>query len=315
MSVWVAEQFSSGSFTVSQILPEFHAGENSALIVANAVQDHEKAATLGLLAGIPVLVEKPLASNTSAINHLFELARDSGSQLCAAHVFRFARYVENFAQKVRLTGKVQRLDFWWIDPSIERIRGEEKSYDPSLPIFADCLPHIISIIITVLPDSDFSVNNVNLMRGGAEIAIAMSVGNVAVNLVLARDAGFRERRVAAKVTTGKSVELDFSVEPGVIQGPDGKTNADPLWGNSPSPLTSLLSAFLAGVNGDEWDTRLSPDLALYVGRITDQVWPLYQAAQSAWIAEQRQSTCEVRDGAGLGYAIRELYYCHEALPR
>lgn len=300
---------------MSQLLPEFRVGERSALIVANAAQDHEKSATLGLLAGIPVLVEKPLASNTSATNHLFELARDSGSQLCAAHVFRFARYIENFAEIVRRTGNVQRLNFWWIDPVSELVRGEVKNYDPSLPIFVDCLPHIASVIATVLPDLDLSINDVHLKGGGAEMAIGMLAGSIPVNLVLARDAEFRERRLVAEVAAGASVELDFSVEPGVIQGPHGKTNADPLWGVASSPLTALLTAFLVGVNGGGWDTRLSPDLALDAGRLADEVWPRYQAAQGAWVADQILRDCEVRDETGLRYATRELHYREGTLQR
>ncbi len=316
MSAWVAGRFSSGNFTVSPFWPEFRAGESSALIVANAVQDHEKAAKLGLLAGIPVLVEKPLTPTVAATNRLLALASESGSQLCVGHVFRFARYVENFAQNVRLIGKMQRLNVWWIDPVAEEVRGEVKNYDPSLPVFVDCLPHVVSIIATLIPVLDLTVHSVELTRGGAETTIGMVAGDISVNLVLARDAELRERRLVAEVTSGASVELDFSVEPGVIRSPYGETSADYMWGGmAPSPLTALLMAFLAGANGGKWDTRLSPELALFVARLADRIWPGYKAAQAAWIASQRQGGhCQVRDEVGLGYAIRELHYLDQSLP-
>lgn len=315
MSAWVSRQFPSGNFVVSPLWPEFHGGERSALIVANAARDHEKAARLGLLAGVPVLVEKPLTPTTAAAYRLFALARDSGSQLCVAHVFRFARNVGNFAQSVRMTGKLRRLDCWWIDPIAEQVRGEMKKYDPSLPVFVDCLPHVVSIIATLVPEFDLTVQGVKLTRGGAEIEIAMIAGDIAVHLVLARDADVRKRRVMAEVTTGAFVELDFSLEPGVIRSPGGETPADSDWSTAPSPLTELLSAFLVGATGVEWDTRLSTGFALSVARLADQVWPRYQAAQSAWIFDQRRGcNFQVFDEAGLIYANRELQYLEEPLP-
>lgn len=314
MSVWVAGRFSSRSFTVSSRWPEFQAGESSALIVVNAARDHEKAATLGLLAGIPVLVEKPLTPTTAATNRLFSLASTSGAQLCVGHVFRFARYLGNFAENVRMTGKLRRLDCWWIDPVAEQVRGEVKNYDPSLPVFVDCLPHVVSIIATLIPELDLKVQGVELTRGGAGIDIAMMTRDITVHLILSRDAEARKRRVIAEVTTGVSVELDFSVEPGVIRDPAGERSADSLWDSAPSPLTELLSAFLAGATGGGWDTRLSPELTRHVACLIDQVWPRYRAAQAAWINDQRQRNFQKRDEAGVRYAIRELRYGDQYLP-
>ncbi len=308
MARWVAGRFPKRSVEVFGFWPEFRLREPSALIVANSAIQHEAAARLGLLAGVPVLVEKPVAPTSEAVCRLCALANETGTRLCAGLVFRFARYNDNFVQTVRAMEAVRGLEIRWADPIGERIRGESKSYDSSLPVFVDCLPHIVSMIAPFISDQYLSVRGLLLARGGAELTLDMAAGATTVHLVLARNADRRERWVAAKMASGISVSLDFSTEPGMISSPQGDADADLLWGDAPSPMAALLSAFLTGVSTGEWDPRLSPELALQGARLADDVLPQYRSAQAVWIATQRQKSQAECDSTGLYYATRELLH-------
>ena len=72
MELWACGIFGARPFSVTNVLPYFDNPSKSALIVVNAARDHETAVAHGLAAGVPVLVEKPLALNAKSVNGLID---------------------------------------------------------------------------------------------------------------------------------------------------------------------------------------------------------------------------------------------------
>lgn len=76
-------------------------GEIDAAIVATPTATHHEIASELLRAGIPVLVEKPLAPTLEQANDLVQLARKQGLILQVGHVERFNPALELVARQVR----------------------------------------------------------------------------------------------------------------------------------------------------------------------------------------------------------------------
>ena len=93
MALWAAT-LHGRPIHVSSEWPQFAPGESAAIIVANATRDHEKAVEWAIAAGVPVLVEKPMALSGIHAERLIEMARHKNVCLAPAHVFLFARYLE-----------------------------------------------------------------------------------------------------------------------------------------------------------------------------------------------------------------------------
>jgi hypothetical protein len=237
-----------------------------AAIIANAAGDHFAAARHLLSAGIPVLVEKPLALDPAQAAELVRVADERGVPLASSQVFLFARYLTAFAAQLGSVGALEALEIEWTDPAGEVRHGESKRYDPDLPLAADTLPHIVPIIEKVTSRLPLRVLRRVPDPAGKRLELELDVPGIACRVSLAREAPARLRRIIAAAGGARSV-LDFSVEPGTIATHAGVANADPGWSTGPRPLASMLKAFLDWAGGGAQDPRLATGAALAACRL------------------------------------------------
>ena len=300
VKTWIDQKRFSGRVLASSRLPDFGFETPTAVIVANDTSGHYAATSLALRAGIPVFVEKPVAIGRHAVKELCDLSEDSRTVLAASHVFLFARYLDTFATFVGARGRLRRLSCVWNDGPSDIRRGEAKSYDPSVTVFDDVLPHIMPILERLHPGNPV-LTSLSAQCGGARISLGAHTKEVEITISLARNSGSRRRTIVAE-TEGGLYSLDFSAEPGVINGPGiVEANGDPLWHSAPRPVMAMLSAFLAAARGASFDSRLSPTKALASATFADSIRDTYCRQQLEWL-ERRIGT--VPDKA-MNYALLE----------
>lgn len=279
MAAWAEARGLDKRIRLSPDWPRSPSAPRGAAIVANAARDHEDAVESTLAAGIPTLVEKPIALTAAAAQRLADLAHDRGVRFAVAHVFLFARYLDNFAKLVAEAGTVESLRMDWVDPRGEVRYGEPKHYDASLPVLVDVLPHIVSIAGAVtrrLPDA---CQNLTIARGGDRVETDLSIGNIPCSVLIERNAETR-RRVVRIVAGGKTLQLDFSTEPGTITDRSHATVGDPLWDSGKRPVASMLTAFLAWAAGGARNRRLDLEPGLRACRLADLAAELNRTGQS-----------------------------------
>lgn len=302
MATWASERGWGDRIHVFSDLPQFVSG-SSAVIVVNAARDHERAIEWALSAGVPVLAEKPVTLTAVATQHLADLARSRKTYFAAAHIFLFARYIEKFSKLVGETGDIRFLRVCWMDPQSESRYGEQKQYDPGLPVFADWLPHVLSIVGTLKPDSLPCCEKLEFLRGGAQLHIEFMLDDIPCSVQLVRNGDRRQRII--EVTAGqKMLQIDFSSEPGKIISGSETMDGDPDWGQASRPSAMMLKAFLRGVAGGELDSRLNIEIGLQANQVIDNVAAMYRSAQMPWLVKKLTSSEQVDDD--LRYALREI---------
>ena len=306
MKLWTDSYLSKRAIVVNDKWPVFNEPSRCAMIIANAASEHEVATVIGLLSRVPVLVEKPLALSAESVNRLISLANEKGSALAAGHVFRFAEYLKNFTIVVNSLGGLKSLEVIWKDPSAEIRLGKLKSYDSSIPVFVDCLPHALSLLSPFLSIDQPLLEGVQFKHGGAEVKIYLKLNNISVCISLARDAPKRQRLIWVNMLNGSRAALDFHREPGLILSSRGEVIADPDWEIRTPPLTQMLAAFISGVCDGEWDTRLSPVFALNVAKLTDQVRSCYSPQLRIWVKTMLSDNTHGLEQESLIYGLREL---------
>lgn len=311
MLAWAVARGLESRLDVLADYPRAIEGQSGAVIVANAARDHEKAIAWALSERLPVLVEKPVTLSFDTTRRMAELALNQNTYLAAAHVFLFARYIGEFAQLVAEIGGARSVRLQWMDPRSESRYGEAKSYDPSLTVYADWLPHVLSILGALSPAPFRLDRKLKVLRGGAQVKIEARLGKIPCDIELVRNADCRQRRIEVVTREGLRT-LDFANEPGTIVTGAAPRSGDLAWDTGPRPAAAMLRAFLRGAAGDVRDERLDIRLGLQANQIIDQLSPPYHAALAAWLGEKCSALGEEAD-ADLRYALSEILYVDDPL--
>lgn len=311
MAAWISKRGWTKRINVSSNWPKMLPVRSSAAIVANAARDHERAVDWALSRDIPVLVEKPITLTTDAAQRLVNLAFSRNVCFASAHVFLFARYLENFRKCVSEAEAIRFIRVCWEDPKNEVRYGENKQYDPGLPVFADWLPHVLSIVGTISSCLPQSCEHLKFLKGGAHLELELKLDHIPCNVQLVRNSNRRLRFIEA-TTEKKVLKIDFSKEPGIII--DGSTimGADPDWNEKSRPAARMLTAFLHWVAGGEFDNRLNIEIGLQASRVIDQTLSLYRSSQIRWLIDRFISRKQVDDD--LRYALIEILQSERYLP-
>lgn len=310
MTEWVFARGLEHRIRVYSDYPKAVAGKTGAVIVANAAHDHEKAIKWALFEQLPLLVEKPVTLSFSATQHMVDLANGQNSYLATAHVFLFASYIETFTKLISNENSIVSIRFLWSDPQAESRYGEVKTYDPGLPIYADWLPHILSILGAFEIGPARFCENLGFFKGGAHLKVNLLCGQIPCVFELVRNCKSRQR-VIEVVTEQKKIILDFGDEPGVIYNDATVLCGDKNWDDKPKPVSKMLSAFLRGAAGGTRDARLDCSIGLSASQLIDQITPLYRAALLPWLINEfvNYQDCIRSD---LRYALVEILQMNDS---
>jgi len=303
MDSWIQERGVGERVNVFSSLPVLPASESRAVIVVNTAVDHERSVEWAIAQRATVLVEKPLTLNFSASRRLVEKADRQGVYLATAHVFLFAGYLDSFRREVQTLSDVATIDVLWADAAVEARHGEVKSFDPGLRIFEDCIPHVMSMLEVLDPGSSPAIAGLRLFRGGANLELALASPERRYTVRLVRN-GQTRRRVLTAANSAGACTLDFSREPGIITNGAETMSALSDWASVQKPLSCMLERFLVAVGGGHRDPRLEPEVGLRAARLSEEISPVYEAAQGEWLSKRIVAASD--NDEDLYYALREI---------
>lgn len=310
MAEWVLNRGLEKRIQVNSDYSKTILGARGSVIVANSACDHERAIEWALHQRLPVLVEKPATPNFLSTQRMVAMANSKQTYFATAHIFLFASYIEAFAKLVSNQGSIVSIHMLWADPKIESRYGEEKKYDPGLPIYADLLPHILSILSTIIDVPSGNLESIEFLRGGACIKINLLFDQIPCVIEIARNVNSRQRIIKVE-TEIKVCALDFCFEPGVIYFDGHALCGDKEWDCKPKPVASMLTAFLKTSAGDVYDARLDNSIGLSISRFIDQVAIHYQADVWAWLKRELENHTEDM-GIDIHYALSEIMQMNDS---
>jgi predicted dehydrogenase len=271
--LWIIENKLSCKVTIKWGQPDYESNKYQAAVIVNSARHHGYSIKRALSFGVPVLVEKPITLSFNETKKLIKLSNESDILFSAAHVFQFASYLHKFAIKLHTNKNLHTIQINWSDPGSETRYGERKSFDPGTPIFADVLPHLISITDIFFKNEIINMKNVCFEAGGSSVELNLECKGVKLVFNITRNAKSRVREI--NVIGDEKLTLDFSKEPGKIILGNTEDCADPDWTKLSSPMTMMISTFLNSVETKNQDDRLSSSLGLSANLIIDQVSNIY----------------------------------------
>ena len=149
-----------------------------------------------------VLVEKPLAITEKEIFSINEFALKSNKQIIAANVFNFCNYFDQFADMLPDVRDVVYLKLWWADPEFETRYGASKTYDHTVSLYVDVLPHVVSILKKIFKLTPKFKKNPKISNGGAKIVLELLINQFVCEILIERKSATRRRQISVSSTKG-----------------------------------------------------------------------------------------------------------------
>ena len=310
ISDWVVENKFDDKINVSEKWPTFNLKQSNALIVVNAVKDHDKAVQWGMSSGIPVLVEKPMSLSFLSAKRFSIYAKSNKIPFECSNIFLFAKYFESFSEIVKNQSEIKKINFYWKDAKSENRYGEVKRFDPTLYLFSDCLPHILPMINYlvggVIPKK---IEKMEILRGGAKLNLKFFINSIPCFLYLERNSKNRERLI--EIDADKKLELDFKIEPGIIRINDVIRTNNYKWEKSNFPLASMLKSFFNKISNYENDSRFDINISVDVCKLTEKLSKEYIQIQYSWLKNKLKKNSEINECDNMLYAINELFQIND----
>jgi len=224
----------------------------AAAVVVNSARQHFETALRLIDSRVHVLIEKPVVLSMEHARVLIDKAAASGVFLVPGLQYRFCSYIRTVAELVAdLPWKPSIFSMEWRDQSGEIRYGEKKSYDHSINLADDVMPHVWAILSTVFRPSLIHPDSCRTDRHGKCASFDVRVDGVSGTVILEREAAQRRRLLNIASGSGDSLSFDFTVEPGVISSGSGRMSGDPHWDVGPRPLKRQLTHFFATMERGE----------------------------------------------------------------
>jgi predicted dehydrogenase len=177
-------------------------GKIDAAIIATPTASHHAIGMELLVAGVPLLVEKPLAPTLADANELVELARRQNLVLQVGHVERFNPALAAVANDVR-------------DPKfIEATRTSGYSFrSTDIGVVLDVMIHDIDIVLALAKSTilDVQALGISVFGGHEDIANArLTFASGCVAQLSASRVSFQQQRTMTVITSRASSSINFA---------------------------------------------------------------------------------------------------------
>jgi predicted dehydrogenase len=267
-------------------------------VIANSAHEHRGSVERVLDAGYHAVCEKPLTFSRGESLQLLARAAGLGRELFCTNTYLFADYL-HVLRRDWLQGRTfSELELTWADAGGEVRHGEAKSYDSSVPVIHDVLPHVASIVLATHGRFTFDRSSIAVARGGSAVTAQFDGDDLTVRAGLARNAPRRARLLRFSGPAGR-VTLDFAAEPGVVSvGDEEGVGVDPDWDAKPRPIAQMLESVMAHFECGVLDDRLGADAALLGNELID-------AVAESYVQQQIESLAAGSRGDDFAYAAKE----------
>lgn len=268
--------------------------------VVNSAHEHRDSVESVLDAGYHAVCEKPLTFSRHDSLQLLARAAGLGLKLFCTNTYFFADYL-HVLRREWLSGRAySELELTWADAAQEVRHGEPKSYDSSVPVIFDVLPHVACVVLATHGPMSFDRSSIAVAHGGSAVTAQFDGDDLTVRTRMSRSSQ-RRTRLLRFSGPGGEVTLDFADEPGVVRlGQQAGVCVDPAWETKRRPIAEMLHSVQACFEGGEPDRRLGAEAALLGQELIDGVAESYVQQQLDFLEASTSA-----DGEDFAYAAKE----------
>lgn len=239
------------------------AGDLDGVIIATPPSLHAEMTIAAVIAGIPVLVEKPLTLGLSEATALRNEVRARNGLVMVDHTHLFHPAYEELKLQAPRLGKIR---------AIEAEAGSRGPYRVDVPVLWDWGPHDVAMCLDLLQRSP---RDVRALREAREWIDGVQAETIRLELAFGKGPHARirlsnvidkTRRFAVRCDAGILIYDDLAPDKLVLEK-DGKVT--PIKVSPDLPLSRAVSAFTAAISAGQ-DRTGSLDLAVEVVAVLER---------------------------------------------
>ena len=269
MNNWVKENNYIKKVSVLNNLPNLKK-KYFASIIANSVENHIESAKIVIKHQIPTLIEKPVALNSYETEHIIKEAEKCNTNVYTSNVFLFSENIKKFLDLIDLDSDFTEVTITWEDPDEEIRYGELKKSNATIPVYADYLPHVCSLLWMINRSNQFIFKSCTISNNASDAKIKFISNNLQCIVNLNRKALKRKRLLEIKNNKNNFL-LDFNDSSQVrvfINDIENKTFNSEL---NDKPLAMMIKTFLECSKTKKIDKRLDINHALQINKLIDKI--------------------------------------------
>jgi predicted dehydrogenase len=273
-------------------------------LIVNSAHEHRRSVERALDAGYHAVCEKPLTFSRQHTLEVLARAAERGLRLFCTNTYLFAEYLQVVRRDWLRDRTFSELEVTWADASGEVRHGGPKSYDSSVPVIFDVLPHVANVVLATHGPFTFDRSCISVGQGGSAVTAQFDGGDLTLRATIARNSARRTRLLRFSGPTDQ-VTLDFAAEPGVVTVNQAVgVCADPSWSSRRKPIAQMLASVERYFEGYALDDRLGADAALLANDLMDSVAESYVQQQIDFLLATAHVPESVR-GEAFAYAAKE----------
>jgi len=278
-------------------------GKVGVAFIINSAYLHKATIQSALSLGYNVIVEKPLTFSFKESIQQLNLASKFGLRIFTTNTYQFASYLTIFKEKYLHGNKINEIYINWSDNAGKIRYGQIKKFDSSVPIIFDVIPHIASIIFSILGEISLNSADLTFYKGGSKVKLKFRCNNLIIRADISRNSKTRTRIL--KVTNETTeFKIDFTEEPGIVTiNNSEKICADNNWNLKRKPIAEMLNSVLIFFEKNKIDSRLLPDSALLGNIMIDLIVESYVMHQIDFVIKNGRM---LKQSADIKYAKKEI---------
>jgi len=283
-------------------------------IVANSAYLHKSSVKEMLKSGYNVVCEKPITFSSQETLGLINLAKVNGLQLFATNTYLFTSYLNNLKNDWFADQQLVGMNIKWTDPASEQRYGENKTYDSSVPLIYDILPHISNIILAAVGELNTASCKINVRRGGSLALLDFSNGRCKTHVKIERNSNERMRTLEL-ISNSRRLFVNFAELPPtfflnnqqVIEATHSKIQ--------PKPIMSMINSIINFFESNKADSRLSANSAVIGNILIENFSRSYVMQQIMFFSKNNDLLNPINLSHSFKYASKEVEsIAHRALP-
>jgi len=269
--------------------------------VINSAYMHEFYVTDLLCKGYNVVCEKPVSFSKTRTIKLINLAAKKKLSLFCTNTYSFASYLKKLKDNYLKEKEYSNIHITWADPKKEIRYKQVKSYDSSVPIIYDILPHVANILYSTIGNFKLKLKSFDIKNGGSNIFLHYHQKKMNIIVKLVRNAVKRKRSIKF-ISKKNQLYFDFTNEPGFVKkNNDSQFKTDMIWTTKSKPISSMITSVISFFQLGKKDFRLKLTTSLLGNELIDVIAKQYVNNQIRILKNKKKYSRE-----SFSYAYKEF---------